>query len=482
MRFSARCALLLTQGQIRWSTPLSPPELNSFHLQAACRTIARSLMAGEANADAVEARLAAAMGWADTAKTRRRLRPLARRYAAWVQGRLRPRLAEIAAFLRQDRGLQALLRAHPEQWKSKTLLTEPAVMQPAAVAAGWGVPAICSVGELAAWLHLNAGELEWFADLKGLTARRWSSTELGHYHYRVLAKASGGVRLIEAPKERLKEIQRQIRMRILDAVPAHEAAHGFVRGRSIKTFVAPHVGRRVVLRMDLREFFPSFAGARIQALFRLMGYPEPVADRLGGLCMTVTPAVVWKWPGPGAGATGGIEPGVLGEARALYARPHLPQGAPTSPALANVCAYRMDCRLSGLARSAGAEYTRYADDLAFSGDDDFARNTERFALEVAAILHDEGFAVHHRKTRIMRQGVRQHLAGLVTNERVNVVRSDFDRLKATLTNCVRLGPESQNREALLFFRLHLAGRVGFVEQIHPAKGARLRKIFEQIRW
>lgn len=181
---------------------------------------------------------------------------------------MRPRLVEVAAFLQKDRGLQALLRAHPEQSKLTRLMTEPAVMQPSAVAAGWGVPAICSVGELADWLHLSPGELEWFADLKGLTARRGSSAELGHYHYRVIAKASGGVRLIEAPKERLKEIQRQIRMRILDAVPVHEAAHGFVRGRSIKTFVAPHVGRRVVLRMDLREFFLSFAGARIQALFR----------------------------------------------------------------------------------------------------------------------------------------------------------------------------------------------------------------------
>jgi len=210
-----------------------------------------------------------------------------------------------------------------------------------------------------------------------------------------------------------------------------------------------------------------------------MGYPEQVADLLGGLCMTVTPSAVWKWAGKGAGA---IEAGVLSEARVLYARPRLPQGVPGSPTLANICAYRMDCRLSGLARAAGAEYTRYADDLAFSGDDDFARNAERFALEVAVILHDEGFAVHHRKTRIMRQGVRQHLAALVTNERVNVVRADFDRLKAILTNCVRLGPDSQNHEGHREFRLHLLGRVGFVEQIHPAKGARLRKIFEQIRW
>jgi len=90
--------------------------------------------------------------------------------------------------------------------------------------------------------------------------------------------------------------------------------------------------------------------------------------------------------------------------------------------------------------------------------------------------------VNHRKTRIMRQSVRQHLASLVTNQRANVVRADFDRLKAILTNCIRLGPESQNREAHPRFRLHLEGRVGFVESINPARGQQLRALFDRITW
>jgi hypothetical protein len=177
----------------------------------------------------------------------------------------------------------------------------------------------------------------------------------------------------------------------------------------------------------------------------------------------------------------GLDLLAMAEARALYAWPHLPQGAPTSPALANICAWRVDCRLTGLAEAAGATYTRYADDLAFSGDEKFERCVERFALRVAAILMEEGFQVHHRKTRVMRCGVRQYLAGIVTNERLNVVRADFDRLKAILTNSVRHGAESQNREGHPAFRQHLDGRVGFVEMVNPAKGARLRRIFEKIR-
>ncbi len=168
-------------------------------------------------------------------------------------------------------------------------------MQPVTAAENWDVPVIESAGALADWLILHDGELEWFADLKGL-GYKMNRPRLGHYDYRVLTKRSGGVRLIEAPKRRLKELQRQILTEILDKIPPHPAAHGFLRGRSIKTFVAPHVGRRVVLKMDLQDFFPAIAGARIQALFRTVGYPELVADLLGGICTNAVPREVWKPP------------------------------------------------------------------------------------------------------------------------------------------------------------------------------------------
>jgi hypothetical protein len=138
--------------------------------------------------------------------------------------------------------------------------------------------------------------------------------------------------------------------------------------------------------------------------------------------------------------------------------------------------------LAGLASAVGAAYTRYADDLAFSGDDAFEKNVENFSTSVAAILLEEGFAANHRKTRIMRQGVRQHLAGVVVNQRLNIKRTDFDNLKAILTNCLRHGPEIQNRDGHTDYRLHLAGRIGFVESINEAKGERLRQLFEQIEW
>jgi retron-type reverse transcriptase len=108
-----------------------------------------------------------------------------------------------------------------------------------------------------------------------------------------LSKQTGSIRIIESPKPRLKALQRQILTQILEKIPPNPAAHGFLKDRSIKTFVAPHLGQRVVLKMDLQDFFPAISGARIQALFRTIGYPEEVADLLGGICTNAVPRNAW---------------------------------------------------------------------------------------------------------------------------------------------------------------------------------------------
>jgi hypothetical protein len=166
----------------------------------------------------------------------------------------------------------------------------------------------------------------------------------------------------------------------------------------------------------------------------------------------------------------------------LFRRPHLPQGAPTSPALANLCAFRLDCRLAGLARCAGAAYTRYADDLLFSGGPEFKRVVDRFYLHAGAVALEEGFKVHTRKTRIMRQSVCQQAAGIVLNERPNIARKEFDRLKATLFNCVRHGAAGQNYQQVDAFREHLAGRIAWHKQVNPSRGRKLEALFGQIVW
>jgi RNA-directed DNA polymerase len=444
---------------------------------AACKTmqnrlvlsaIASAFMAGEQTVEQAKFRATLALG-----RSWRWLGPLAQRYLAEFAGSTRPSHRTVVRFLLYDPGFAKAWWFHSRKIRVAHWSLEEQRMLPVEAAGNWPLPPIESAGALATWLGVTPGELDWFADLKGLTH---NLPKLSHYHYRLRTKGCGGIRLVEAPKPRLKHIQQHILTGILDHIPPHPAVHGFRKGRSIRTFVAPHVGQRVILRMDLKDFFPSISGPRIQAFFRTAGYPDSVAAALGGICTNATPKDVWRH------REFEFDPRQISDASALYSRPHLPQGAPASPALANFCAWRVDCRLSGLATAAGATYTRYADDLAFSGGEEFERRVQRFSTHVAAVLQEEGFSVHHRKTRIMRQGVRQHLAGLVANRSVNVIRADFDLLKAILTNCVRSGPESQNREPHPNFRAHLEGRVGFVEMINPTKGKRLRAILNRIEW
>jgi hypothetical protein len=162
--------------------------------------------------------------------------------------------------------------------------------------------------------------------------------------------------------------------------------------------------------------------------------------------------------------------------------PHLPQGAPTSPALANLCALHLDMRLDELARSLDAHYTRYADDLALSGGEALRRRIGNVSALVGEIAIEEGFAVNHRKTRSMHRSHRQLLTGVIVNEKPNVRRDEFDRLKAILTNCVRHGAGSQNREGRADFHAHLAGRIAHVASLNWARGKKLQEIFRQIDW
>jgi hypothetical protein len=336
----------------------------------------------------------------------------------------------------------------------------------------WGVPPLDTVGDLAAFLELEDGELDWFADVR----RRQVRAPAGPlHHYRSSWRVKRGApRLLEAPQPRLKALQRRVLHEVLARFPVHDAAHGFVPGRSPLTGAWDHVLARTVVRFDLEGFFASVVAGRVFGVFRQTGYPEPVAHLLTGLTTHVTPlAVLREMPEGGAGDE-------RHRLRRHLSRAHLPQGAPTSPALANLVALGLDRRLAGLARSLGATCTRYADDLTFSSVDGL--DPDRLHRAVARIAADEGFRLNEAKTRVRGSGARQVVTGLVVNERPNVPREEFDRLKATLHNCVRHGPDGQNRDGHPDFRAHLLGRVARVESVNPAKGRRLRSSFDAIAW
>src|SRR5439155_10458842 len=259
-------------------------------------------------------------------------------------------------------------------------------------------------------------------------------------------------------KKELKDLQRQVLREILDRIPAHDAAHGFRRQRSVRTGAAHHHGREVVMRLDLESFFSSVDVGRVYGIFRLAGYPEPVAHSLAALCTTVVPPDVLRAVPEPSEARCDQQRRMLRRLRG----PHLAQGSPTSPALANLCAFPLDRRLAGLARTVGASYTRYADDLILSGDRDLVRSSGSIVKLVERIALDEGFRVHELKTRVFTAAQRQTVTGLVVNQRSNVPRPEYDRLRAILHDAAAHGPAHANRDRHPDFRSHLQGRIAWV--------------------
>jgi hypothetical protein len=277
-----------------------------------------------------------------------------------------------------------------------------------------------------------------------------------HYHSWTVKKRSGGDRILQAPKAELKRAQHWICREILDRVPAHEAAHAFVKRRSVASNARPHTRKAVVVALDLVEFFPSITFRRVRGVFRELGYDPEVAKLLAMLCTTAERLVQRPVP--------------------FYEAGHrrLPQGAPTSPQLSNLVCRRLDRRLAGLARSFGATYTRYADDLTFSGDEAFRAQLRKFLKIASKVIEREGFAINWKKRRIMRPSGRQRVAGVVVNERATLSREERRRLRAMLhhekTGRAVVAPAGRTADAADYLR----GRLAYLAMIDRRAAEALR--------
>lgn len=332
----------------------------------------------------------------------------------------------------------------------------------------WPVAELDDHAALAALLELDQGELAWFADVRSLERR--CPQRLRHYRWTALPRPNG-IRLVAAPKPRLKQIQRLLLRHVLAPIALHEAAHGGVPGRSVRTAVAPHAGAGTVIRVDLQSFFTSIPAGRVWNLLRFAGLPEGVAHTVTGLATTVVPDAVLR------AHRAGLDPQLRARARV----PHLPIGAPTSPALANLLCYSLDRRLAGLAERFAARYTRYVDDLVFSGGAYLRARRSRFVELVGEIVRAEGFLVNDRKTVVLGSAGRQSVLGAVINDHPSLSRPERDALRALLHNCATQGWRSQARGRADFAE-HVRGRIAWAAGLDPALGAKLLVAYGRIDW
>ena len=325
---------------------------------------------------------------------------------------------------------------------------------PVALKSRW-LPVLHKAEELAAEMGIELKTLRW------LTYHRRGAAVV-HYHRYDIAKKTGGSRAISAPKPALAKAQEWILENILKRLSVETEAHGFVSGRSIVTNASAHTEREVVINLDLKDFFPSFTFRRVKGLFVALGYGEHLATVLALLC-TEPPRVPAEFAGK-------VYHVALGDRV-------LPQGACTSPAITNAICRRLDRRLAGLANRHHFRYTRYADDLTFSGD--HPRRVGRLLKSIRSILAEEGLTEHPTKTRIMRKSQRQEVTGVTVNQRPTLSRKELRDLRAILHNAARFGLSSQNRNNHPNFQNHIRGKVAYAAMVDPAKAEALWKAFQR---
>jgi retron-type reverse transcriptase len=321
-----------------------------------------------------------------------------------------------------------------------------------------GLPKLATPAHLAAALGLSIPRLRWLA-FHGEVATRV------HYVSFSVPKKSGGKRTLSAPHRTLAAAQRWILANIVAKLPVEAPAHGFLPGRSIVTNALPHSGKTVVVNMDLEDFFPSITFPRVRSVFQRLGYSPAVATILALLC-TECPRKPLEYDGK--------------KYHVALGPRALPQGACTSPGLSNQTARRLDRRLRGLAVKLGLAYTRYADDLTFSGGSDFNGRVGYLMARVRHITGEEGFAVNAKKSRVQRRNTAQRVTGLVVNDRPGVGRKTARRIRAILHRARIEGLEQQNRNGRPNFVAWLRGKIGYVGMARPETGARLNAALQAV--
>lgn len=297
-----------------------------------------------------------------------------------------------------------------------------------------GLPLWRDEASLAAALELTPRQLRAFTVHRAMERQP-------HYVVFAIPKRTGGERLIHAPKRRLKAVLRRLDAALVRRLPVHDAAHGFVAKRGVATHAALHVGKAVVVRIDLKDFFHQVTFARLRGFFLHCGYSYPVAATLAALCtepdrqpVEVDGAVVYAPVSP---------------RRCV-------QGAPTSPGLCNAIAGKLDRRLAGLAAKWGLTYSRYADDLVFSGE----IAPDRLVAAVTRICGEEGFPVNPAKTRVMRKGRAQRVTGATVNTVLGLSRKERRKIRA-----------AAHRQAE---RARVVGRIAWVNALNPEQARRLK--------
>lgn len=304
-------------------------------------------------------------------------------------------------------------------------------------------------------------------------------TRVKQYNSFTIPKANNKMRLLYAPHKELKFVQRRINQVILQKLPVLDCVSAYVTGKTCAHAAQVHTNKSVRIAIDLKDFFPSHTGKIVTAYFKSLGYPEQVADLLSQLCTYPKPYTDYK-----NNAQKSIKNIV-------------PQGSPASPTLCNLIAQeKLDKVILAHLTPLGWDYTRYSDDLSFSFQEKVTKQEVQNIITLIKnlIKQETPYKINYEKIKVQYNNRRQHMLGIVVNEKVNIANDVYIHYRSLLHNCYTEGLEV-NRIRYLHdkrtnanvdldtnadFIRHIQGKVSYFKSINPAKQQRLKTLLDKV--
>ncbi|MBC70828.1 MAG: hypothetical protein CMH47_00805 [Muricauda sp.] len=297
-----------------------------------------------------------------------------------------------------------------------------------------------------------------------------------HYYKRFkIAKKRGGYRIILSPNNELKYLQKWILINILEKIPSHKSCQGFDKNKSIKKNAEIHIGSECILKIDLLRFYDSINEKRVYGIFKSLGYHKNLAVSMAKIC---TVEVKENFLKAFTKNESDLKNKISSQKEGI-----LPQGAPSSPKLSNLILRRLDQRLHCLAKKNGINYSRYADDLTFSGKEEKLKELKKI---IYMIIKDENFFINYGKTNFLKRGNRFFVTGLsVHNEKVTVPKKFKSNIEHHLYHCIKNGVIAHTKKNGIEnrnFKDWLLGCICFINSVEPELGEDFFEKFNEINW
>lgn len=301
------------------------------------------------------------------------------------------------------------------------------------------------------------------------------SDRIIYYKRFKLKKKRGGFRVIQTPNDELKYLQRWILKNILEKVPSHKSCKGFDKNTSIKQNADTHLKSEALLKLDLLRFYDSINERRIYGIFKSLGYHPNLAVSLAKIC-TIVPDEMFI-------SSFRLQEIELKDYIVSKNEGILAQGSPTSPKLSNLISINLDIRFTGLANKNGLNYSRYADDLTFSGN---FKQLQKVKKVIYRIIREESLFPNYSKTKFIKIGGKFLVTGLnIQNSITTVPKKKKKEIEHHLFHCIDNGVENHIKTAKINnrnFKDWLYGNICFVFSIEQKKGIEYFKEFEKIQW